>query len=393
MKMNRILYAFGLTLSTVLVSCRPEVNDPRNPPSVNSFTPGAAKTGDTVRISGSYLKGSKVTLNGEVVTLLEDSDGLLSFKVTDALTTGKGSVFTLSVEFKDGLKTTFSQKLPLNYIITSEDKGEEGWLKKWPQIAGETLKGPAQLLITDFDGHGVRTANLVTNANDFDKTQFSALVKTGGDQQITRNYRGIPLSPASGNCLNTTLDVKFIENGKNGYCGEFISRSELQNDRSTPWPKSFVDLPNSGLKYPINVANTYVNFYINKNKLPKGLLDIYLFNDDLLDDEQYRFRLPVSRGLDGWELISVRLNQFGANFGDLKPEYILKAEAFKSINKIKFNFTHDEKKDEDPCNCVKTFPGYIIDGRWKLNATGEVFIAIDHITITQGGPYIGYPSK
>jgi hypothetical protein len=275
------------------------------------------------------------------------------------------------------LKTSFPQKLPLNHTITLEDKA--GWLSPWPQSAGDVLKGPAQLLITDFDGHGVRTANLVTNANDFDKTQFSALVKTGGDQQITRNYRGISLSPASGNCLNTSLDVKFVENGRNGFCAEFISRSELQNDRATPWTKSFVDLPNSGLKYPVDVANTYVNFYINKNKLPKGVLDIYLFNDDLALPQQYRYRLPIAKGGNEWELVYIKLNQFGANFGG-SPK--INASTIQTLNKIKFNFTHDDKKDET------TSPS-----SWKLNATGEVFIAIDHITITQGGIYIGYPSN
>lgn len=358
-------------------SCRPSISEPKNFPTADSYSPGIAKTGDTVTVFGSYLKDSKILIGSQEPTLITNTDGALSFVVTDAMTSiPKQSVFSLSVNFADGTSTKFTMPLVLNHVISAQDK--LGWLSSSTQPALDTLKkGPAQILMTDFDGHGFRTANATDR---FDQTQWSGLVKVGGSILISPSFLGAKASPAGGNYLAMQINPNFIEDGASGFMGEFISRTELQNDRATSWPSNFSKLPNSPIKTPTSraeMAQIYFNFYVYKNNKSKGLSDIYLLNDDLALKEQFRFRPDTAVGLSDWQLVSIPFRDIKSGFGFGTG---MTFTDYKDINKIKFTFTHYDKKDEDGKNPV-------------VITTDEAQIYIDHVIITQGGPYLAYSKQ
>lgn len=371
--MNKVYYLGILAAASIFTSCKHEISDPKNFPTADSYSPGTAKTGDTVTVYGSYLKDSKIVIGDKEPILITNTDGSLSFVVTNAMTLNQ-TVFPLSIKFADGSSTQFSMPLILNHIIGGDDK--DTWLSSRNEQNNDTLgKGPAQILITDFDGHGYRTANATDR---FNQTQWSGLVKTGGSISITQNFLGVAASPARGNYLALQLNPEFIEKGSNGYLGEFISSTDLQNDRKSFWPKNFSELPNSPIKSPISRAemgDLYLNFFLNKNGKEKGISDIYLTNDLLALKNQFKYRPEVSVGKDKWELVSIRLRDFKNNYGYGSG---MTFTDYKDFNKIKFTFVHDDKKDE-----ASTSP--------LVTATEEAQIYIDQVIITQGGPYLAYP--
>ncbi len=370
-------------------SCRPEVNSVVKFSSADSFSPGIAKTGDTVDILGGSLKGSKVFLDDIEVPLLSSSDGLLQFVVTDNLTkSNPKGVFELSVKFKDGSSTKFSQNIVLNYIYTLTDKVT--WLKNYvvKDAINDTLsKGPAQLLISDFDGHGARAANAT---NRFDQTQWTSLVKQGGSSLIGSNVLGVASSKAKGNYFALQLNPEFVENGTSGFVGEFISATEVSNNRDEAWAINFSALPGSKIRIPtenrrkintISMDDTYLNFYVFKNNKEKTLLRTYITSDLLAGSTQFAYNPQPSDGLSEWKLMSIPFRSFRTGYGfDSKA---IEVVDYPTLNKLNFTFTHADKAAETPSN----------PSAWVNPATGEVQIYLDHIIITQGGPYLEPPTK
>jgi hypothetical protein len=371
------LFYIGALIATSFWSCRPEVNPEVKKPTADSFSPGIAKTGDTVSVIGSSLKDSKILINGREVQIITNTDGLLSFPVTNALTNpnalpkGEGeSIYTLEVLFKDGSSTKFSQSILLNHVVGPEDFT---WLSnfKGSKAVGDTLvKGPKQLLITDFDGHGIRTANATDR---FDQTQWTALVKTGGSQSITGEFLGVKNPPSKGNFFATQLNPEFLTKNTFGFAAEFVSATDVLNNRKDSWSNNFSEIPESPISYPnaSNLKDLYFNFYVYKNSSTKGTLRAYLYNNNLSGDKEYANSLNASSGNFEWVLVSVPFTSFKANYGSGSP---ITADIYKEINKIKFVYTHSD---------------------WANNGnkvpTGDVQFYLDHIIITQGSPYITPP--
>lgn len=390
--MKKLFYV-GALIAASLWSCRPEVNPVVKKPTADSFSPGIARTGDTVSVIGSSLKDSKILINGREVQIITNTDNILSFPVTNALTNpnalpkGEGeSIYTLEVVFKDGSSTKFLQSILLNHIVRPQDLT---WLASFTgdKTIDDTLgTGPAQLLITDFDGHGVRTAKATER---FDQTQWAALVKTGGTQLITNNFLGVTSTKANGNFLATQLNPEFVENRTSGFVGEFVSATDVLNNREDAWATNFSEIPGSPIAVPkLNgsatdktaLNQTYLNFFLYKNNKVKGLVRPYLYNNLMEGSVAFAFNIPDEQGNGEWSLVSIPFRSMKTGYGSTDA---MKFSLYSELNKMKFVFTHFDKKDEDkktPDSGLKT-------------AVDDVQFYLDHIIITQGSPYLIPPTN
>lgn len=369
--MKKILIAISLIGLIGVSSCKIETADLVNFPKLDSYSPGYAKTGSTVSIIGSNLEGASVYVNGQKVDLTASSEKELTFQVKNGMSSGDLVVKFANKDFED---QKFGLGIVINHVIQLEDK--TGWLSSTTQNVGDTLVGPKQLLISDFDGNGVRTADAT---NNFDRTQFVDQVQTGGSMLINSTNQ-VSSSPAGGNFFNVELGAEFVQKGTCGHVGEIITRSELQNDGQSSWPVNFVDYPNSPLTVPSSEAEVrdyFVNFAMFKDGNEKGVLHINLFNDDLALPDQYRYIIEDNSGLDEWDWVSIPYNQFKSNFA---TGAAISSTTFPSINKLKFAFSHDDWNDFDNSlgKCPDTAP-----------ISGKVVYYIDNVVITQGQPFYG----
>lgn len=382
--MKKLVYILSALICLSAVSCRNSIEKKINPakgfPNVASYSPGFAKTGDTISIIGSVLTGSTVEVGGKQIDLTVNTDDKLAFVVTDDVAPiSNDGRYSLKVLHSDGDFHEFSMPIVLNHEITLADKA--GWLSTSSQAVGEVLEtGPAQLLISDFDGGGIREADAT---DKFDRTQFDNQAQPTGVSYIgsTDLTQGSPLG-------NNYYILKLDDPGQlggNGHAGEVWSRSEIMNDRKTEWPVSFFDYVNGPLKEVTTnneMNDVYLNFLLYKGGAEKTVLYAYLYNDFLPGGEQYRsnfdfeldgasVKVPKGTGLNEWVWVSLPFrDSFKDNFGFGSK---LKGENANTINKIKIAFAHGDKLDDQPGT-----------------ATGGIEAYIDHIIITQGAPYYGH---
>lgn len=361
--MKKLWWAFWLVGALGLGSCRIEKADAVNFPNVESYSPGYAKTGTEVSVIGSNLSGASIYLGGQPVDLLSTSDRKLSFLVTDAMSTGN-----IEVRFSNELfeSQAFAMDLVVNHVITGSDKG--GWLSASLQNVGDTLVGPNQLLITDFDGTGIRKANETTQ---FDRTRFSSQVPTGGLNGIGQ-ISGVMASPAGGNYFYSELAGEFVQNGTFGYSGDLISRSKKQNDLRFDWPSNFVDYPESPLVMPTSRADLskiYLNMAVFKNQNQKGLFYLDLTNEGLSNSQKFNNRSVSGVGVSEWTWVSVPFSQFKDGFGFGST---LDLDDFGNINIVSLAFVHQDKSENQ-----------------IVEAQGNANYYIDNIIITQGQPFYG----
>lgn len=372
MRQLTILSTMLILLS--LLSCRPEENPAKQKPRADSFSPGISKTGDTIEVIGSGLSGAKILLEGKEVELLKSENNFLSFIVKESMSALKSDL-CLTVQFQDNSTTSFSQRLIVNHKISGEDLLPGNWLggkikTDLNLVEGDTLMGPKQLIITDFDGHGIRMADATIK---FDETQFTALVKTGGKILITNSFLNGEPSPVGENYFVTQLSPEYIEEGKYGFAAELVSNTDFMNDLERTWPISFVDTPNGPLDAATSnpaLSTYYFNFFIFKNGNEKGFVRPYLFSDDLTGNAMFANNFSTTLGNNEWEIVSIPVREFKTTHG---TSVRMNFNNFKSLNKIKFNVAH---LDLDQ-NQMK-----------PSEAEGEVLIYIDHITITQGAPFV-----
>jgi len=360
-----------LGLSLLFTGCRIDTEERPDFPSVESFSPGYAVPGDTVFVIGKSLTGSSISLDNGPVNIIANTDSLLSFVVTESMSNS-----LLTVTYPDGDAFTFSFNIILNYMIQASDIEEGGWLNDMeldgtPLQAGELLRGPRQLLISDFDGGGIRFAEATSV---IDQTQFAGLAAQGGDLIIGTNTFGATPSPVGGNNFGIDTPPTSIASGTFGFAGELLNRSELQNDRETSWPMNFIEYPASPIEdvsSNSDLENVFVNFLLFKNGNPKGVVDLNLTNDNFALGDRFRNRIADAQvGLDDWEWVSLPIGEISDGFGFGSR---LNPDAYRTINILLFGFIHSDKANDEP-----------------IDAEGNATFLIDHIILTQGAPYYGH---
>lgn len=376
----RNFFISATILLSVFMSCRVDENPAKRKPSADSFSPGLVKTGDTVTIIGTALDSDKIKVfvDGKEVKLINQQYYSASFLVKAEMSAKKPNL-DLAVQVGETETTIFSQQLIVNYLVQNEDLVNGGWLyglrNKFKNL--DTLGGgPKQLLITDFDGHGIRTANATSR---FDATQFYGLVKTGGKVLITNSYLGAIASEVGKNYFVLHLNPEFIEKEKSGYSGELKTNTIYLNDIASPWPSNFIDFPNRPLRDLVagdKFENQYyLNFYLYKNGQTKGSVRPYLTNDNLLTSQEYAKNFPASYGNNEWKLVSIPFNEFQKGYG-FNNGFKVTSNNIDSLNIIKFNFSHQSLAND---NDKTPYKGPEVEG--------DVLIYLDHIILTQGGPF------
>ena len=370
-----ILYPF-LGLIIGLCSCRVDKAEKVILPVAESYSPGYVKTGDTVRVIGIGLDGASVKVGGQPVTLISQNSKEVAFIVTSELKQNvqgeTNNTNNIGISFSDGSNHTFTMPLVVNYVIANGDLSGNGWLNGSTQSIGDTLSGPAQLIVADFDNGGIRNADAT---DKFDRTQFEGLVKVGGTGLITSYSDERGATPAGGNVLSVNLESKFVSPNTSGFAGEYITRSELTNDGAT-WPLNFAEYLNSPIKDNVSMDDTYINLCLFRNGQDQSILDVILYNDNLLLADRYRNRyLRTSAGLavgtNEWAWVNLKFSDFASNFGGAVD---INEVIFESINKIKLDFNHGAVSAIDAGNPPED---------------KKVEIYLDQIVITQGAPYFG----
>ena len=172
-----------------------------------------------------------------------------------------------------------------------------------------------------------------------------------------------------------------MEHKTSGFVGEFVTTTDVLNNRIDQWTINFSGI----LGGPINVPKTnndlsdiYLNFFLFKNNKEKGWVRPYIYNDVLEDSLAFAYNLPVTQGNGEWALVSIPFKSLKTEYGN---NFSMKARDYLSLNKLKFVFTHSDKEKErknTPVSQLKT-------------AVGDVQFYIDHIIITQGGAYVNPP--
>ena len=260
---------------------------------------------------------------------------------------------------------TFSTKLVVNYVIQEGDD----WISEYG--VGDILLGPKQLLVTDFDGAGIRVAD---ETDRFDETQWVSQVQPTGTETITDNYLGISSDLGKGNYYALSLS-ETSQLGNYGHVGKLMNRLDLLNGNTGSWINNFTEYKGS----PITKTNIselddlYLNFAFFKNDSDKSLLRVDLQNASLGDSTAYRNEVSINKGIRNWEWISIPFTNFKNNWGNNSDHNVQDDEIYELLNQLQFAFTHKDEKNNTG------------------TAEGEVHFLIDHIIITQGAPYPGQP--
>lgn len=375
--MKNISLLFILFSLALLSSCRIPEAPKKVLSKAESFSPGYVKTGDTVTVLGINMTGSRVKVGGVSVDVVTSDDSFVQFVVSDDVQadTDADATNNIEVSFSDDSKHEFSFPLIVNYVIKPQDVNS--WLSGTTQSAGEVLQGPNQLLIGDFDDAGIRNAE---RTDRFDGIRYDATVKEGGEAFVGM-ASGVLSSPAKGDYLAVIVPPESISLGASGFAAEVDTDSDNTNDKGL-WVSNFSAYPNSPLEVPEtqeDLDNIYLNFCVHLNGNPKGLLDPFIFNDNLALNKRFRNNSlrpasgdePLAIGLNEWVWVSLPFSGFGANFGD--PNQALNAETYKTINKIKLAYTQFDLRNNA-----------------EVAISQGVEIYVDHLVITQGAPFFGH---
>ena len=312
--MKKLFYLL-LVSNILFFSCRPSDEPAITVSEVESYSPGYVKVGDTVQVLGIQLENANVYVGGVLVDVVEEDFNQLKFVVDSDVTSNSKDVENtnyIRIDFEDGGSHQFSFPLVVNYVIQTADKAS-GWLKDCPQDVGDTLVGPAQLLLTDFDDSGVRNAFAV-DQSAFDRIQFQGLSKDGGILAVD-NFSQVSQSPGEGDFLGVNVDPSYIAANSAGFAAEFVTRSERRNDEGL-WPNSFYEYPNSTLSS--DGDEIYLNFCVFKNSQEKGVMQLWMYNNSLIGGSRYRANYFINNsttGLNEWTWLSLPLSDFKTGFG------------------------------------------------------------------------------
>ena len=368
--LRNILVAAALVV--VLISCRREPEARPVFPSAEYFTPSVVKADQQVTIYGVGLDKATVLIDGTEISVdfVSGSGDKLIFKVAPGLSIGKHFVEIL---FEDGDKVKFTSPLVVS-------------------LTGSTIK---ELLIGDFDGAGIRPAYATA---DFTNGQWSGNAGANTVMGIG-NLNGVLSSPAGGNYAFATVPNGGVLPNTFGFVATIESRSELNNDFETAWPKNFFEYKLSSLDSieSNDISNYYLNFYVNFNSNNKSKVRVFVGNPDLGKGERFAEDVAASTSVSGWQFVSIPLDLFKSNFGNDTP---MNFNDFKKLNMISFDVSDTYENIYSDCCCKSQYSNSEqmtcpsgVDGDLTccpLSIKDPVQVYFDHVTITQGGPAYDY---
>lgn len=336
-------YSTPLILSLIAFSCRPEIAPESKSSTFLSFSPAYANKGDTVKILGEHLEISDVRLNNEPVEYFNAGSGNVNFIIK----TEEDLLANISIISK-GQTLTSNQKIAVNHRITAIDKST--WLNSQSANIGDLLPSTAQLLVTDFDGQGVRTS---FKTNDWNEHYFFQEVQKGATATGMIDQLGEP-SPANGDYYGISIDATEVKNIY--WHGTLNSDPSIEINNKTF--NGLFRIEESPLKLvdKESLDNIFLNFLIYSKK--ETNTEMTLIMTDIKDFAPEK-KINLTNG-NGWTWVTKSLSSLGVT-------------ELKNANEIKR-----------------------IEIKWavannKIPTEGTVFTYIDHIVITQGSPYLGVP--
>lgn len=353
----------------MLVSCTKREPEERPVfPTAEYFTPSYAAAGDTIKVSGLALDGSTVSLNGTTVSSwVENDNQIVKFIVPVDYQGGK-----VSIKLKDNVTLNFIDSLRL------VDKANP-------------LRGVPMLLMSDFDGAGIRPAYF---GSDFNSGQWGLESPVGATYGVGANQFNIPESPAGGYYMyNDVLMGSIGGPGTDGWGGALVSRNELLNDGETSFPISLGGYPNTNVIFDDINADYYLNFYYysdslgvkNRKGLSPASIRVYMINPLLPKSLWYAFSFSNGENMNykgsshapimsdnKWHAVSVNLKSFTTNysFDTKKPDLL----AMQSFNAFEFGF-NDSRVDAQGSDAATK--------EEKNKGIGPMRTAIDHISLTK----------
>ena len=273
------------------------------------YSPTSVAVGSQLQVHGKAL--SKATVSIGNITAEIDSvskDGyVLYVKAPNEISVG--SQYSVVVNYDETESVEFSTKLKIS-ANTSLVK---------------------ELLISDFDGGGIRSA---TATSDFMNGFIEHNSGANSEMGITSNLNSVESSPAGGNFAFATVYGGGILPNTFGFVGTLSTQTDFQNDGSTQWPENFFNYPGSVITSENqDLKEYYINFLVNFNNTKESQLRIFIGNSDLVLDKQFARTIRPSGiyPVMGWQKVSIALSAFrdGYGFGTA-----MKFQDFLQSNKI-----------------------------------------------------------
>ncbi len=355
-----LMLSVSLLIST---GCRRKVEEQPLFPAAEYYTPTLVAPASPIEIHGAVLTNSTVKIGGieaKIDSVSEDG------KVVYAIVPNEleiGSSYTVEVAYNDNENFAFTPQL---------------------EIAA-TSSSVKELLIGDFDGAGIRSANTTAN---FTNGQWSGNAGANSVIGIGSNVNGVEASPAGGNYAYATVFGGGILPATYGFVATISSRSGLQNDLVTDWPANFFEYPGSILNNNNTDLKTYyINFLVNFNDNPKSQLRIFIGSAKLPKNKRYAVTIKSGSKypVTGWQQVSLAMNTFKDEFGFGKA---MTFEDFMKLNQVDFDIADTYNNKYNAC-CTEVGSGTNATFINECCATAikdPVQVYFDQVVISQGGP-------
>jgi len=370
-KWFKIVTCSSFVATFMLVSCtKREPSERPVFPTAEYFTPSFASEGDTVRVLGLALDGSTVSLNGTTVSSwVENDNQVVKFVIPAGYQGGK-----VSIKLKDNLTLNFVDSLRIVDKI-------------------DPLRGVPMLLLSDFDGGGIRPAY---RGADFNTGQWALESPVGATFGVNSGQLSIPQSPAGGDYMFNDVPSGAIGGvATAGWGGALTSRNELLNDGESSFPISLGEYTNSPIDFKNEPANYYLNFHyygadlglidtVSKQPIYPTAIRVYLINPFKDISLWYAFSFTNGDNLGSaelagspfladnkWHSVSIPLSYFRDGFSF--KEYLFDhPEDLLKINSLQFTMTDSRVDSSNP--------------KIQAQGKGPIRTAIDHVSITEGVP-------
>ncbi len=328
---------------------------------VEYYSPTVVAPGSQLQLHGKALSKATVTI-GNIIAEIDSvsKDGyVLYIKVPNELSIG--SQYSVVVNYDETESVEFTTKLKIS-ASTSLVK---------------------ELLISDFDGGGIRSAMVTT---DFTNGFFEANAGVNSSVGINTDINAIASSPAGGNYVYATVEGGGILPNTFGYVADISSKTGFQNDLVSPWPENFLNYPGSVITSENqDLKEYYINFLVNFNNTKESQLRIFIGNSDVKLAKQFA-RTIKPRGIytvTGWQKVSIALSVFKDEFGFGTA---MKFQDFLQSNKIMFQFMDSyENYYTDCCKPSGDINNDYIYDCCDTAIKDPVQIYIDQVVISQGG--------
>ena len=325
---------------------------------VEYYTPTSVAVGSQLQLHGKALSKATVSI-GNITTEIDSvsKDGyVLYVKVPDELSVG--SQYSVVVNYDENEAFEFSPKLKIS-ASTSLVK---------------------ELLITDFDGGGIRSA---TTTSDFMNGFFEHNSGANSKMGITTNLNSVESSPAGENFAFATVYGGGVLPNTFGFVGTLSTQTDFQNDGSTRWPENFFNYPGSVITSENqDLKEYYINFLVNFNSTNKSQLRVFIGNASLTLDKIFAktFKPSLKYPVTGWQKVSIPLNEFRVEYGFGTA---MKFQDFLQSNKIMFQIS--DSFNNNYSACCRFIGEDTIDDCCDIAIEHPVQIYIDQVVISQGG--------